>query len=200
MGLSLCPMTVIMDSVGLDKEKADQANNLLALLTQKHNDDILLNNPLAVSLLSPESDYSGTLQKLMTQNNMTFDNTANSSFSTSVVQGESSIYKKEKTSSGQGLIKKLWTHEEDQLLTILVEKFGAKRWSLISNHMPGRIGKQCRERWHNHLSPDVEKSPWSVQEDTRIFELHAKLGNQVSLRLFAIWIKFYNTIYILEFI
>lgn len=26
-------------------------------------------------------------------------------------------------------------------------RFGPKRWSLIAQELPGRIGKQCRERW-----------------------------------------------------
>lgn len=29
----------------------------------------------------------------------------------------------------------------------LVGLFGPKRWSAISQRFPGRIGKQCRERW-----------------------------------------------------
>ena len=28
----------------------------------------------------------------------------------------------------------------------MVGKVGAKRWSLIAKELPGRIGKQCRER------------------------------------------------------
>ena len=28
----------------------------------------------------------------------------------------------------------------------LVEQYGPKRWSVIALHLPGRIGKQCRER------------------------------------------------------
>lgn len=44
--------------------------------------------------------------------------------------------------------------------------------------MPGRIGKQCRERWHNHLNPDINKEPWSEQEDMIILEQHHKLGNR----------------------
>ena len=31
----------------------------------------------------------------------------------------------------------------------LVHKYGAKRWSLIAQHLKGRIGKQCRERYSN---------------------------------------------------
>jgi len=34
----------------------------------------------------------------------------------------------------------------------------------------GRIGKQCRERWHNHLNPDISKAPWSEDEDRIILQ------------------------------
>lgn len=29
----------------------------------------------------------------------------------------------------------------------LVNKYGPKKWSTIAQHLPGRIGKQCRERY-----------------------------------------------------
>lgn len=29
----------------------------------------------------------------------------------------------------------------------LVNKIGPKKWSTIAQHLPGRIGKQCRERY-----------------------------------------------------
>lgn len=28
-----------------------------------------------------------------------------------------------------------------------MEKYGPKKWSTIAQHLPGRIGKQCRERY-----------------------------------------------------
>merc|ERR1719399_1010415 len=34
----------------------------------------------------------------------------------------------------------------------------------------GRVGKQCRERWNNHLCPDVKKSEWSDAEDLAILQ------------------------------
>nr|GMD94619.1 transcription factor MYB44-like [Ipomoea batatas] len=46
-----------------------------------------------------------------------------------------------------------WSPEEDELLTRLVEKHGARNWSLISKSIPGRSGKSCRLRWCNQLSP-----------------------------------------------
>uniref|UniRef100_A0A2K5YP56 MYB proto-onco like 1 n=1 Tax=Mandrillus leucophaeus TaxID=9568 RepID=A0A2K5YP56_MANLE len=72
------------------------------------------------------------------------------------------------------LIKGPWTKEEDQRVIELVQKYGPKRWSLIAKHLKGRIGKQCRERWHNHLNPEVKKSSWTEEEDRIIYEAHKK--------------------------
>lgn len=44
------------------------------------------------------------------------------------------------------LVKGPWTKEEDETLLQLVQEFGPKNWSNIAKHLPGRIGKQCRER------------------------------------------------------
>ena len=42
----------------------------------------------------------------------------------------------------------------------------------------GRIGKQCRERWHNHLNPNICKAPWTEEEDRIILQCHGDLGNK----------------------
>jgi len=49
---------------------------------------------------------------------------------------------------------------------------------LIAERLISRTGKQCRERYHNHLQPDVRKGEWSEEEDRLIIEMQAKLGNQ----------------------
>ena len=49
---------------------------------------------------------------------------------------------------------------------------------MIASHLPGRIGKQCRERWHNHLNPDISKEAWSSEEDRTILEYHSNKGNR----------------------
>eukprot|EP01127_Copromyxa_protea_P005064 TRINITY_DN148_c0_g1_i1.p1 TRINITY_DN148_c0_g1~~TRINITY_DN148_c0_g1_i1.p1 ORF type:complete len:384 (+),score=63.52 TRINITY_DN148_c0_g1_i1:152-1153(+) len=41
-----------------------------------------------------------------------------------------------------------------------------------------RVGKQCRERWYNHLSSDVRKDPWTEEEDAIILKAHADMGNK----------------------
>ena len=76
------------------------------------------------------------------------------------------------------MVKGTWTKEEDEMVIQLVEKYGPKKWSLIASHLNGRIGKQCRERWHNHLNPHINKDAWSEEEDRKIYEAHNRLGNR----------------------
>lgn len=71
-----------------------------------------------------------------------------------------------------------WIPEEDQLLKKLVQRHGARNWSLISRSIPGRSGKSCRLRWCNQLSPDVEHRPFTVKEDEVILAAHARFGNR----------------------
>ena len=44
------------------------------------------------------------------------------------------------------------------LLIQMVLNYGEKKWSEIAKHLNGRVGKQCRERWHNHLRPNIKVS------------------------------------------
>jgi len=71
-----------------------------------------------------------------------------------------------------------WTEEEDNLLLKLVESNGPQKWTYISEHLPGRIGKQCRERWHNHLNPLIKKIPWSNEEEWILFIMHKNMDNR----------------------
>lgn len=84
------------------------------------------------------------------------------------------------------LVKGPWTMQEDELLRQLVDHYGPRDWTTIASQIQGRIGKQCRERWHNHLSPAVNKEAWTPTEDAIIIQAHAELGNkwtEISKRL-----------------
>ncbi|XP_010918509.1 uncharacterized protein [Elaeis guineensis] len=76
------------------------------------------------------------------------------------------------------LVKGTWTREEDDLIIQLVEKHGYKRWSVIAKSLPGRIGKQCRERWHNHLNPAIKKDAWTREEEEVLVRAHQIYGNK----------------------
>ncbi|XP_051123653.1 uncharacterized protein LOC127246373 [Andrographis paniculata] len=90
----------------------------------------------------------------------------------------SSSSSSESSSSAAERIKGPWSAEEDNILTRLVEKYGARNWSLISKYIRGRSGKSCRLRWCNQLSPNVEHRPFSAAEDQTILAAHQKYGNR----------------------
>jgi len=71
-----------------------------------------------------------------------------------------------------------WLATEDEKLLQLVEKYGAHDWSFIAEHIHGRVGKQCRERYFNHLAPDVRKEAWTDREDDAIVHAHHVVGNK----------------------
>ena len=73
-----------------------------------------------------------------------------------------------------------WTHEEENNLMKLVGIYGNKRWSFIAQLIHGRTGKQCRERWLNHLRPNIKRDEWSAEEERILAEGHASLGTRWS--------------------
>jgi hypothetical protein len=76
------------------------------------------------------------------------------------------------------LVKGNWTEEEDAIITQWVQQNGPTKWADLAKQLPGRIGKQCRERWTNRLDPAVSQADWTPEEDTIIIRLHAQWGNK----------------------
>ncbi|XBJ12210.1 hypothetical protein VPH35_016780 [Triticum aestivum] len=76
------------------------------------------------------------------------------------------------------VVKGQWTPEEDRKLVKLVEQFGLGKWSQMAQMLPVRVGKQCRERWHNHLRPNIKKDTWSEEEDMVLIQTHKEVGNK----------------------
>mmetsp|Transcript_17332 Transcript_17332/g.48306 ORF Transcript_17332/g.48306 Transcript_17332/m.48306 type:complete len:656 (-) Transcript_17332:1903-3870(-) len=76
-------------------------------------------------------------------------------------------------------VKRPWSAEEDEALIVAVHKYGTTRWTVIATHLAsGRVGKQCRERWNNHLCPEVKKCEWSDEEDQAILRGVAEVGTR----------------------
>lgn len=76
------------------------------------------------------------------------------------------------------LVKGSWTREEDQIILNFVQTNGDKDWAKLALLLNGRTGKQCRERFKNHLDPNLLKNPWTPEEDQKLIDLHSKFGNQ----------------------
>lgn len=110
-----------------------------------------------------------------------------------------------------GLHKGRWTALEDQQLRLCIaaqlkelsSKALPKRicWSQLSRIIKTRTAKQCRERWLNNLSPDINRSPWTPDEDVLILtyakiypnrwapiakKLKGRTENAVKLRFFLL--------------
>ncbi|KAL0360792.1 UNVERIFIED_CONTAM: Transcription factor [Sesamum radiatum] len=97
-----------------------------------------------------------------------FNRCSSGSSSSSDTSSESSSLSGSKNVHKSERIKGPWSAEEDKILTRLVERYGARNWSLISKYIKGRSGKSCRLRWCNQLSPNVEHRPFSAAEDETI--------------------------------
>ena len=77
--------------------------------------------------------------------------------------------------------KNAWTAEEDALLHRIITEQGHGHWTQVAAHLPGRMGRQCRERWFNHLAPEVKKGDWSKEEDELIVMAVREHGTKWSL-------------------
>jgi hypothetical protein len=82
-----------------------------------------------------------------------------------------------------------WANEEDGILVELIKKYGLKKWTLIARELNKkasqttkvfRQGKQCRERWINHLDPSINKGAWTMEEDVKLLTAVVKLGKKWS--------------------
>ena len=79
------------------------------------------------------------------------------------------------------LVKGPWSPAEDRIVLSLAlhPKAGKTiKWTEIAGHLPGRIGKQCRERWHNHLNPRIKKVNWNKEEEWILFLMHRIVDNK----------------------
>lgn len=70
-----------------------------------------------------------------------------------------------------------WTAEEDNILREKRSLYGRK-WAKIAAHLPGRQGKQCRERFVNHLDPELKKGEWTDDEEAILIAMHEHHGNR----------------------
>lgn len=69
-------------------------------------------------------------------------------------------------------------------MSIIKEK-GAQHWKEIALELSNRSGvgifrqgKQCRERWINHLDPNVKKGSWTDEEDLLMLQLFLEKGKK----------------------
>lgn len=67
-----------------------------------------------------------------------------------------------------------WTREEDELLLAGIKKYGYGRWKEIANSIPGRKGKQLKQRWDNTLAAKYVDQDWlksKIRNDQQLSSL-----------------------------
>ncbi|KAL7714944.1 Transcription factor MYB90 [Entamoeba marina] len=74
-----------------------------------------------------------------------------------------------------------WTKTEDAALLHGVKIYGRDNWNEISRVVGTRTRKQCRERFLNHLDDDVDKRPWTKDEDDILLNKRIEVGNKWTL-------------------
>jgi hypothetical protein len=74
--------------------------------------------------------------------------------------------------------RRVFTADEDRVLSGLVESRAHGNWSEVAQHMPGRTARQCRDRWTNYLAPAISFEPWRLEEDDLIIQKVNEVGTK----------------------
>jgi len=55
---------------------------------------------------------------------------------------------------------------------------GEIKWCVVAERLgiPGRKGKQCRDRWSQQLRPGIKKGAWTPEEEELLKDLHQTFG------------------------
>lgn len=86
-------------------------------------------------------------------------------------------YKSKLNKESIPIIKGAWNAEEDELMKQAVAKYKTD-WKKVSECIPGRTSKQCRDRYKLKLDPTINHGPWTPEEDEILISLQKQLGNQ----------------------
>jgi Myb-like DNA-binding protein FlbD len=71
-----------------------------------------------------------------------------------------------------------WSQREDEILMDLVKQQGALNWVKISQMLTSRTPKQCRERYHQNLKPNLNHDPITAAEGALIEAYVGQLGKR----------------------
>ena len=81
-----------------------------------------------------------------------------------------------KRSSKTRRAKAKFTLSEDALLKSLVDIYGEENWEEVASNIKGRNPRQCKDRWFFYLSPHLNHSPWTQEEEAKLVTLVNEVG------------------------
>mmetsp|Transcript_40809 Transcript_40809/g.98412 ORF Transcript_40809/g.98412 Transcript_40809/m.98412 type:complete len:542 (+) Transcript_40809:203-1828(+) len=85
---------------------------------------------------------------------------------------------------------KKWSAEEDEIVRNALARSRShpfNAWASLAPFLPGRKGKQIRDRWVNHLNPNLLHTPFDEEDDLRLWHAVAAFGTswkEISVRRF----------------
>ena len=82
---------------------------------------------------------------------------------------------------GTGTRKGQWSEEEDTFVLKVIAVSPVQpftQWKNLAALLPGRSGKQIRDRWINHLNPSINHLPFSQEDDLKLWHGHRELGKR----------------------
>jgi hypothetical protein len=74
-------------------------------------------------------------------------------------------------------VKARFSPEQDTIIKKLAEIQPPLSWNQIANYIPGKNGKQCRERYNHFLSPHISHNPWTNEEDFLLSQCYCIYGS-----------------------
>ncbi|CAD8172246.1 unnamed protein product [Paramecium octaurelia] len=142
---------------------------------------------LAINYMKQDSDMSATSRRRWTSNEDAILISAIQKYGTNWCQvaqsfsnrNPNSCIQRWKRMNGKNQKLQKWSLKDDQLLSKLVGLYGRK-WKKISKYFTSKTNKQCMERYNNCLNPNLNKNPFSLEEDQIIYENYLIFGSKWS--------------------
>lgn len=74
-----------------------------------------------------------------------------------------------------------WSEEEDKKLEEILTNNPLTKWKDVAKYLGNdRTSKQCRERWVNHLNPNINHQIWTEEEEWILYLIQKIIGNKWS--------------------
>ena len=64
-----------------------------------------------------------------------------------------------KRAPARSLPKRKFNEKDDEKLKEIVQRVGEDDWNEVAKQMGSRNARQCKERWENYLSPNINREP-----------------------------------------
>lgn len=77
--------------------------------------------------------------------------------------------------------RKVFSEKDDRLIAHLVSTKICQNWYEVSQYLPGKTPRQCRDRWINYICPTNSFEPWTPEEDMLLIDKINEFGTRWTL-------------------